>query len=180
MPDQLDYSHEVTVSEMLEARDRRVEMQRSMIAETKNPVICFMLNVPGPHKVDDTLMWAFETGVHRILVKLEEVGITVSRSITEREITGFVFYAAVEADAVQVKQKMCELEDADRLGRLFDIDVIGLDGRKVSREEFGMAPRKCLMCGKEAHICARNRSHTVQEMTAEIHRIIQAAQGVAR
>lgn len=179
MPDQLDYSHEVTVPEMLEARDRRVEIQRSMIAETKNPVVCFMLNVPGPHKVDDALTWAFETGVRRILAKLEAEGIPVSRSVTEREITGLVFYAAVEADAIQVKQRMCELEEADRLGRLFDIDVIGLDGRKVSREEFGMAPRKCLMCGKEAHICARNRSHTVQEMTTEIHRIIQAARGIA-
>jgi holo-ACP synthase/holo-ACP synthase/triphosphoribosyl-dephospho-CoA synthase len=88
-------------------------------------------------------------------------------------------FISAEADATEVKRRMCMLEDRDRLGRIFDIDVLRVDGSKVSREDFGMAPRKCLMCEQEAHLCARNRTHKVADMVEEIHRIIQNARGEA-
>ena len=134
MERKLDFTHEVTVPEMLAARDHRVEQQRDFIARFHHPVICFMLNIPGPHKVGEDFYWAFETGLQRIGHSLDQNGI-------------------------------------------FDIDVIQKDGQKVSREEFGMPPRKCLMCEEEAHLCARNRTHAVPEMVAEIHRIIEQARG---
>ena len=86
----------------------------------------------------------------------------------------YVFYASVDSDPVSIKKAMCEIEEADRLGRIFDIDVIKTDGTKVSREEFGMGPRKCLMCEEEAHFCARNRTHKVSDMVEEIKRIIHS------
>ena len=53
MERKLDFTHEVTVPEMLAARDHRVEQQRDFIARFHHPVICFMLNIPGPHKVGE-------------------------------------------------------------------------------------------------------------------------------
>lgn len=175
MPEILDYSHEVTVPEMMEARDHRVEMQRSIIGNTGHPVICFMLNVPGPHKVSEDFSWAFHEGVSRIKHKLEANDFRIVYEETEEIVTGYVFYASVDSDPVSIKKAMCEIEEADRLGRIFDIDVIKTDGTKVSREEFGMSPRRCLMCGEEAHICARNRTHKVSEMVEEIKMIIRNA-----
>ena len=49
----------VTVPEMLAARDHRVELQQDFIARFHHPVICFMLNIPGPHKVGEDFYWAF-------------------------------------------------------------------------------------------------------------------------
>ena len=175
MPEILDYSHEVTVPEMMEARDHRVEMQRSIIGNTGHPVICFMLNVPGPHKVSEDFSWAFHEGVSRIKHKLEANDFRIVYEETEEIVTGYVFYASVDSDPVSIKKATCEIEEADRLGRIFDIDVIKTDGTKVSREEFGMSPRRCLMCGEEAHICARNRTHKVSEMVEEIKMIIRNA-----
>ena len=175
MPEILDYSHEVTVPEMMEARDHRVEMQRSIIGNTGHPVICFMLNVPGPHKVSEDFSWAFHEGVSRIKHKLEANDFRIVYEETEEHVTGYLFYASVDSDPVSIKKAMCEIEEADRLGRIFDIDVIKTDGTKVSREEFGMSPRRCLMCGEEAHICARNRTHKVSEMVEEIKMIIRNA-----
>ncbi|HBP24713.1 MAG TPA: citrate lyase holo-[acyl-carrier protein] synthase [Oribacterium sp.] len=175
MEKQLDDTHEVTVPEMLAARDHRVELQRQFIERFHCPVICFMLNIPGPHKVGDDFYWAFEAGLQRIQAALDQNGIRIEAEKEEAELTGYVYYAAVDAEAVRVKELMCLLEDADRLGRIFDIDVIKKDGMKVSREEFGMPPRKCLMCEKEAHLCARNRTHRVSDMVAEIHHIIEEA-----
>ena len=177
MERKLDFTHEVTVPEMLAARDHRVEQQRDFIARFHHPVICFMLNIPGTHKVGEDFYWAFETGLQRIGHSLDQNGIRIEAEEKDVEVTGYVYYASVDAEAIRVKELMCLIEDADRLGRIFDIDVIQKDGQKVSREEFGMPPRKCLMCEEEAHLCARNRTHAVPEMVAEIHRIIEQARG---
>ena len=171
----LDFDHEVTVPEMMEARDHRVEMQREFIEKTGHPVICFMLNVPGPHKVSEDFQWAFHEGVERIRKKLGEHDLVILCEDIEEHVTGYVFYASVDSDPVSIKKAMCEIEEVDRLGRIFDIDVIKTDGTKVSREEFGMGPRKCLMCEEEAHLCARNRTHKVSDMVEEIKRIIRDA-----
>ncbi len=169
----LDYEHEVTVPEMMDARDHRVEMQRKLIAEFQHPVVCFMLNVPGPHKVGEDFEKAFRYGVKNINEALEKHGMKKDAEKEEAFVTGYIYYVSVDADAVDIKKAMCEIEEKDRIGRIFDIDVLRTDGSKVSREEFGMGPRKCLMCELEAHICARNRTHTVKSMVEEIHRIIK-------
>lgn len=168
----LDFEHEVTVPEMLEARDHRVEVQRSLISEFHHPVLCFMLNIPGPHKVSDDFEKAFKYGVKSIKEALREHGMKEDTEKEEAFVTGYVYYISVDAPAIEIKKAMCEIEERDRIGRIFDIDVLRTDGSKVSREEFGMGPRKCLMCETEAHICARNRTHTVVSMVEEIHRII--------
>ena len=67
---------------------------------------------------------------------------------------------------------MVSLEDQDRIGRLFDIDVLRPDACKVSREDLGFSPRTCLLCGQPAHVCSRSRSHSVAELTAEISQIL--------
>lgn len=172
MEKQLDFEHEVTVQEMLGARDHRVEMQRSLINEFQHPVLCFMLNIPGPHKVGEDFERAFIHGVRSIEEVLRKHGMKKDAEKEEAFVTGYVYYASIDAPAIEIKKAMCEIEERDRIGRIFDIDVLRTDGTKVSREEFGMGPRKCLMCEKEAHICARNRTHTVSSMVEEIHRII--------
>lgn len=173
METKLDFEHEVTVAEMLDARDHRVEMQRSLINEYQHPVLCFMLNIPGPHKVGEDFERAFKYGVGSIKETLSERGMKTDAEKVEAFVTGYVYYLSVDAPAIDIKKAMCELEERDRIGRIFDIDVLRTDGSKVSREEFGMGPRKCLMCETEAHICARNRSHTVASMVDEIHKIIK-------
>ncbi len=172
---ELDYTHEVTVPEMMEARDHRVSAQRELIDEFKNPVVCFMLNIPGPYKVGEDFERAFKFGVGSINGILEKYGFKKNAEKEEAFVTGYVYYASVNADAIDIKKAMCEIEEKDRIGRIFDIDVLRTDGSKVSREEFGMGPRKCLMCEREAHMCARSRTHTVASMVEEIHRIINDA-----
>ena len=58
------------------------------------------------------------------------------------------------------------------MGRLLDIDVIKSDGGKIARTEIGLPPRKCLLCGEDAPVCARSRAHTVSELFERTHQII--------
>ena len=53
---------------------------------------------------------------------------------------------AVDAAAESLKKQAESIEKEFPEGRLFDIDVIGTDGLKLSRN----VPRKCLICGQPA------------------------------
>jgi holo-ACP synthase/triphosphoribosyl-dephospho-CoA synthase len=58
------------------------------------------------------------------------------------------------------------VEECHPLGRLFDLDVILPDGKKMERR----TPRSCLVCGREGFFCASSRAHPIEE----IRRVTQA------
>ena len=66
----------------------------------------------------------------------------------------------IDAPAKVLKEMTVDIEEADELGRLFDLDVLDVDGRKLERFE----ERGCLICGAIGKGCARSRAHTVEEL----------------
>ena len=63
---------------------------------------------------------------------------------------------------------MTRLEDEDDLGRLLDLDGLTAEGRKLSRP----TPRTCLLCSRQAQLCARSRTHTVEELSERVRAIL--------
>jgi holo-ACP synthase/triphosphoribosyl-dephospho-CoA synthase len=55
------------------------------------------------------------------------------------------------------------------MGRLFDMDVIGLDGRKLARAE----ERRCLCCGAAGRGCASRRLHSLEELGAAVTKLLR-------
>lgn len=147
---ELDYCHEVTVPEMIAARDERVEKQQYLCKKYGKTVICFMLNIPGPHKIAPDFAAAFDLGVSRIREALADRAIDgtsddvdqalyhsskndaskdntdhradavpiehtnelpVLEEHIERNVTGFILYMAVDADPIEVKKRMCVIEE---------------------------------------------------------------------
>ncbi len=164
---------EVALEDMLNARERRASIQRSLLDELGAPLVCLTLNIPGPVKVLEGVPEAFDLGCRRIGESLETAGLSVLRRLELREKTGYELFLSVDGDAMAIKALMAAIEDQGRLGRLYDIDVIRPDGLKVSREEFGLAPRTCLLCGQPAHACSRSRRHSVAELVEEIQAILR-------
>ena len=58
------------------------------------------------------------------------------------------------------------------LGRLFDLDVLHTDGRSLSRREFDLPPRRCLICDDLAAVCGRSRRHSNEELQVRIRQIL--------
>ena len=75
---------------------------------------------------------------------------------------------ALDAPAEDIKTLATEIEESHPLGRLFDMDVIGTDGMKLSRGTY----RKCIICGCQAQECARSRKHSVEELQAKIEELL--------
>ena len=121
------WNSQILLYEMLEARESRYKKQKELIREGKGTLVCLMLNVPGPVKVTALTDWAFEQGKERITCRLKESGITIKEEETDYKKTGYELYMIVDADAVFVKKQLVSIEEENKLGRLFDIDVISVD-----------------------------------------------------
>lgn len=166
---------EVTLYEMLDARESRVERQQKYLSEYHESLISFMLNIPGPLKVSDKYFRVFEDGISRIRKKLREKKVNVTEESSRYLVTGYEYYAVVPYDSKELKFWMTEIEEENEQGRLYDIDVLEENGKKISRTEIGAAPRKCLLCEKEAHLCARSRAHHMEEILAKVEEIVESS-----
>lgn len=164
---------EVSLEEMLAARENRVTIQNKLIASYQAPVISFTLNIPGPVKVFDHIPDAFEEGVGNIEANLQQAGIPLLFKKCIRESTGYEAFFCADSSPSILKELMTRLEESSAIGRLYDIDIIRTDGSKVSREELGLPVRTCLLCNEPAHACSRSRRHSVKELIEKIGELLQ-------
>lgn len=163
----------VTINDMLECRERRVRIQESLINTYHQPVLSFCMNIPGPIKTNTQIKAAFLAGKEALLKALSEHRITILDSTVFQDATGDEWIMALNAPAADIKAITTKIEESHPLGRLFDMDVIGLDGMKLSRGTY----RKCILCGCQAQECARSRKHSVEELQDKIMKMIDAYEG---
>ena len=162
---------EVTVPDMMQAREARFFMQQTMLARYPGAaLVCLTMNVAGPVKMTPEIERAFVWGMENIRAVLAGGKVLFEADIHEKTGPEAVF--VFSGDVLEVKRRLCLLEDGCAMGRLMDIDVIRPDGTKIARTEIGLPPRKCLLCGEDAPVCARSRAHTVSELFARTHQII--------
>nr|WP_321982349.1 citrate lyase holo-[acyl-carrier protein] synthase [uncultured Cohaesibacter sp.] len=155
---------EVALKDMLLARERRVRRREDGLAHYRMPTITFSVVMPGPVKLcpmSELLAKEAERAVHE---KLSAKGWENHMLWSQNASTGPEALFAVASEADQLKKAMVELEESHPLGRLWDLDVHGADGRAVSRRDIGMTPRRCLICDQPAHACARSRTHEIGDI----------------
>lgn len=163
---------EVSVMDMMEARERR--LYRQMELRRKYPgcaMICFTMNIAGPVKNSPLIRRGFLHGCEQIRQQLMRIRQKCEFELSFDEKTGFEGYFIIDMPAVKVKRMTAEVEDHDAIGRLFDMDVLDDTGRKLDRSEIGLSARACLICGKPGKVCARSRTHTavqLQEKTSQM------------
>ncbi len=163
---------EVTVPDMMQAREARFFMQQTMLARYPGAsLVCLTMNVAGPVKTTPRIERAFSWGMDGIRAVLAGEKLLFEADIHEKTGPEAVFVFG--GDAAEIKRRLCLLEDSCAMGRLMDIDVIKPDGEKIARTEIGLPARKCLLCGQDAPVCARSRAHTVGELFERTHSIIE-------
>ena len=157
---------EVTLSEILNAREKRVQMQRTLLSSYNTPLICFSMNIAGPVKTSPEIERAFFEG--KRLLDCALCNFCVKHTFTDVSPTGCQAMYCVDADAAELKRICVEIETASRLGRLFDMDVLTQSGEKLERQ----SQRECLVCGKVGRECAVSRAHSVEHLQMVSAKII--------
>lgn len=172
---------ELTLMDLLESRENRVQRQKQLLADHGGVLISFTLNIPGPVKDSPSYRAALYEGMARMKDKLSELGgMTLNYEQVRLLKTGPEGYLCVERTvggsvkelAWNVKRAAVAVEEEGRLGRLFDIDVLTEEGG-LGRGKLGAEPRTCLLCDQDAKVCARSRAHSMEELLAEIDRILE-------
>lgn len=157
--------------QVLDAREKRAERQGALLAMHPVTLVSFTLNIAGPVKVFPLTRWAFQEGICRIRDLCHSYGFSMVHTEETKKDTGWEAFFCVDAPAEKVKAALTALEEEDPLGRLFDLDVLDGQGRKLAREDLGLPGRTCLICGSPVFRCSRARAHTlraVQERTCQI------------
>ncbi len=151
---------EVTLIQMLDAREQRVNTQNILMEKYGKPVICFTMNIPGPIKDSPLIRRSFRWGLSALEHRLTRV---LFRQAQE-EITGCTAFFCVDLPAGEAKRICVAVEESCPMGRLFDMDVLQPGGEKLNREDFGGGSRDCIVCGQKGRGCASRRIHSVPEL----------------
>ena len=160
-------TRELTLMDLLDSRENRVNHQKDLLEQYPGSTLVSMtLNIPGPVKDRPEYRKALETGIYRLKAMVS------SAAVLHEEfrplITGPEGYLVIgnsnpawehttESLAVEIKKAAIAAEEADALGRLFDMDVLVTsddampdeeghysltDIRSISRSQLGAEPRK--------------------------------------
>lgn len=165
---------EASLMQVLEFREKKAQIQRELGAQgTENVVISLGLNIPGPVKSGPLLLEAFREGQRCLKQMIENLGGTEIQSSVIEEPAGYASVCLVRGiDRYMLKKETVWLEESHALGRLFDLDVFGENQEPITREMAGAGRRCCFLCGQDAKICGRNRTHSVKELQDKVQEIL--------
>ncbi|MDR0805559.1 MAG: citrate lyase holo-[acyl-carrier protein] synthase [Enterobacteriaceae bacterium] len=162
LPEQAS-NHKVTLDEILQSRDARQQRQFDWIGRCQTTIVSLTIVTPGEVKDSEIARKAFNLAWQ----ELEQLCQQRQWTVAAREVfclpTGPEGLIAIAQPAEVVKRACVEREQLSPVGRLWDMDVIGEQGI-ISRQSLGFAPRQCFICQRDAKICSRERTHSIQAL----------------
>ena len=151
----------VSLNELLDVRERRAARQRTLLGEHALPLVCFTMNIAGAVKNSPLIGYAFRAGISMLR---ERLGVPIFFESEERK-TGCEAFLVYDLPAQTLKTACLAVEEG-AVERLYDLDVLDTEGKKLSRGK----PRRCLLCGRSAADCARSRRHGLEAVISETQR----------
>lgn len=165
--------NEISLEELLEAREKRALLQQQSLQKYGQTLLSLTLLAAGGVKKNELLDYVFEQALNHLAILFQQLQIHPTAEFIRPLETGHEALFVLPIDAKQLKKATIVLEDSFPLARLWDIDVIDPQGRLLSRTEFAIAPRPCLICEDNAKNCARARKHSLNEIYAEMQQRVQ-------
>ena len=159
----------ITLQQILDAREARAAEQARLLRTYRCPLICFSMNIAGPVKRTPLIERAFALGQRQLRTALQAADARVLYRAECRADTGCEAFYAVDLDAGVLKALCVSVEEAAPVGRLFDMDVLDADGRKLERG----TQRPCLVCGAPGRGCASRRLHSVAALQAATEQLLR-------
>lgn len=160
-----------TLYQILSGKEERVRARNKHLSE--DVFACqITLNIPGyPKRIPNDEKALERSGIAFI----EKWG---SDPLHEDKITNAAgvcwvgFFAGDVHEAQKAKEIAVGIEELTPAGRILDIDIV-VPGKTISRSNLGLPHRNCLLCEKPAKECARDRSHSYEDLRTAIERLIK-------
>lgn len=155
-----------TADELLEAREKRVDLIDRLLKCYKAPLLVMRVNYPGLEKTNKVTIGIIEAVRPLIRERLSDR--VCGGLLLLQGAEGPMFYVAVNEDFLALKTLAIDVEEKHPLGRCLDLDVYDLEGQSVSRQRLGYPRRKCYLCDDYAHNCVRAGRHRKDEIIGYI------------
>lgn len=146
-------------------RELRVETQMNIIDKYKNPIVILRANYPGENKNSFIANQIIKI-IKKEIIELFNENIVYNKKL--ETIEGVTYIFSIAYNGHKLKETAIKLENSHILGRFVDIDVYDYNKHLFSRKEFGSDKRNCFICDKMAFICARENTHTLNELIKSI------------
>jgi len=157
------------INQIMTAKERRAARQHRLLKVYGSTVISLTLNLPGGYLRYERWQQVW----HQAQQALKPLASVEKYHASRVGLWGPETFMAVGLGSLAVKVITTTIEEQHPLGRLFDIDVIDLSGKPVSRKQLGKPARSCLICEQPAVECYVNRRHTLEELTKAVETIIE-------
>jgi len=146
---------------VLDARERLYHIQQELLCKWPT-VVEIGLCLPGGYLA---YPWEnlFAEACSSVKAKLLGIGEDIAEEVRIETAAGPSSFLAVRGDGRSIKREMIALEEHSPRGRLWDVDVITVEGI-VDRQVLGIRPRACLVCSEEAHFCRKMKRHELGEV----------------
>jgi holo-ACP synthase CitX len=143
---------------ILEAREERYEYIKK-ISKKYPTIIILKANTPGNHKNRYSSFFLLEQFNHII----ENIFQFDYKTLKKGFDGPYYVYGFLTSQSKHTKLKLIEIEKSHMLGRLIDLDLY-MNSLMVSRTDFAIDLRRCMICDHIAIDCMRNKRHTVDDI----------------
>ncbi|MGL4380534.1 MAG: citrate lyase holo-[acyl-carrier protein] synthase [Vibrio sp.] len=163
----------VSLDQLLLRKELRVRQQGEWRQRHLLPLISFTVNMPGSVKLNSASQIVMDAGIQAIQDRSQQAGWPLVAYQLLVEKTGLEAFMVVRVSSASLLKKvMMQIEHEHPLGRLMDIDVLDVEGHIISRQGVQLPRRRCLLCERDAVICARSRQHSSAALLAKIEEMI--------
>lgn len=159
------------LSEILSGREDRVRTRNAQLSD--NVFACqITLNIPGYPKRIPNDERAVEGFGKAFIEKWTSWPLCEKKIANAAGVCWVGFFAGDLTAAKKAKEIAVSMEEGTPEGRIFDIDII-VQTKTISRSDLRLPPRICLLCSRPAKECARDRSHSYEELRNTIKKLIK-------
>ena len=154
-------------NEILQSREERINNIKALMRDGFNYLIV-KANYPGSNKNEKGAKFLVHIFKNIIINKIK-----VERFFYFDSFDGPYYILETKMDKTSLKREMILIEESHSLGRFIDLDVFSLEG-SVNRKSLGYRERKCFICDNDAHVCSRNKTHSINELKDIINDSIES------
>jgi holo-ACP synthase len=160
---------------ILRGRDERAFLQNFLFRSVKGvgSLLQISLNIPGFPKRLPNDEAALSKALDMVKLFFDSPPL-VQISLSSQAGVSTLLALGRGEDPVGVKMAAVGIEEGCEWGRALDLDVMTEDGA-VSRSRLGLTPRRCLICGGDAKVCARQGRHEYSELRGMVCLLLEKA-----
>lgn len=166
------------LTDILANKEARENYKKTLLGENQDQtLISVSFNMPGDIKNNEYITRGFYKVVTDLKHYLVKSGLTISLDEHFDRSTGPETYFLIDSqESTKIKQICIAYEKDHQIGRLLDIDVYQLVDNQlqlIDRALLEQEPRLCFICAQPAKECARNQTHSIEELRAKINEMFE-------